>query len=127
MNNYLSDIDLFKDSGLQGFGILGLEGKTGEDAPGIFNQVISLVIGIITTVAIVWFVFLVISGAIGIMGSAGDKAAFSKAVQKITNGVIGIIIIFAALFIVSIIGKMFGIENIILNPAEIIINYLTIQ
>ena len=112
--NKLADIQLAPDGGFKGFGPLGLEG--GESAPEVFTKFLSSAIGLITIIAIIWFVILMIMGAIGIMGSGGDKAALETARKRITTGVIGLVVVVAALFIVQLIGRLIGIPNILDLP-----------
>src|SRR3972149_6541926 len=69
-------------------------------------------------IAIIWFVFKFVSGAIGIISSGGDKASLETAKKNITTGVIGLVVVVAALFIVDLIGNLIGIPNI-LNLVEL--------
>lgn len=56
------------------------------------------------------FLFILIIGAIQWMASGGDKAAVEAARGKITNAIIGIIILFALFAILGIVGRFLGIE-----------------
>jgi len=82
------------------------------------NKLVSTVIAIITIAAGIWFIFLLMTGAIGIMSAGGDKQAVSNAQKKITTGFIGLVIVISGLFIASLIGTIFGID--ILDPGGII-------
>lgn len=119
--NKLTQINLFDKDAYKGFGPLGLEegAAGGSGAPSVFTNFISSTIGIITTVAFIWFLFIVITGAVSIMLSGGDKAALEGAKKKISSGLIGLVILIAGVFIVSLVGEIFGIKSI-LNPAELI-------
>src|SRR3989338_5858411 len=77
-----------------------------EGAADLFNNIISSVIGLITIIAGIWFVFLLITGAIGI----------------ISAGLIGLIVVVAGIFLVDLIGGFLGLD--ILQPGETIINKL---
>lgn len=112
--NKLADIELAPKDGFRGFGPLGLE--KGQSAPEVFTQFISNTIGLMTIVAIIWFVILMIMGAIGIISSGGDKASLETARKRITTGVIGFVVVVAAIFIVQLIGKIIGIPNILDLP-----------
>jgi hypothetical protein len=118
MKNLLSQIPLYDpDKGkLEGVGPLGLEGVDPSQAPLTFNTFLSGIIGLMTIVASIWFVFLFLAGAIGIMTSGADKAARESAQKRITNGLIGIIVVVAAIFLIRLIGNILGLE-LILNPA----------
>lgn len=113
----LLQIPLAPEGGLKGFGPLGLEG--GENAGFTFNKFISSSIGIITVIALIWFIFLFIGGTIGVMNAGGDKNALESSKKKITNGVLGLVMVVAGIFIIDLIGNIIGIPEI-LNPADLI-------
>jgi len=79
---HLAQIRLAPEGGFKGFGPLGLEDRSASDAPLIFNTFIRAVIGLLTIVAFIWFLFLLIFGAIGVLTSGGDKAKVSYIVTK---------------------------------------------
>lgn len=70
-----------------------------------------------TIVAFIWFVFNVLLGAMNLMMSAGDKQKLEMARGKILYGIIGVVVVVSAVFIVSLIGTIFGIP--ILNLEEL--------
>lgn len=121
--NKITQINLAPDGGYKGFGPLGLENN---QAPiGVFSMFLSSAIGLITIIGIIWFVFTIIMGAVGIITSGGDKASNENAKKKISSGLIGIVVLISGLFIVNLIGYMFGIESI-LNIGGFI-NQITIK
>lgn len=104
---------------LKGFGALGLEqSQTGE---AVFQTFISSAIGLMSTIAIIWFVFIIISGGIAYMGAGSDQKATEGARKKITNGLIGLLVTFFGIFIINFVGQIFGLKNI-LNIPELIKN-----
>lgn len=115
MNNLLAeDLIVAPEGGFKGFGKLGLQGDSpASNATGTFTTFLSSVIGVMTLVAIIWFVFLLISGAISYMSAGGDKGAIESARKRILNGVIGIVLVIAAIFIVRLIGYLLGIPDIL--------------
>ncbi len=119
MKNLIADIPLAPEGGFRGIGPLGLEGFKAENAPSIFTNFLSKAIGLITVVAAIWFTFNFIVGAIGIISSGGDKAKMEAARNKITTGLIGLVVVIAAIFIVSLFGELIGF-SIILDPAQIL-------
>lgn len=102
---------------LRGFGKLGLEGEEPSGALGIFSGFISSTIGLMTIIAIIWFTFVLITGAIGMMGAGGDKQAMESARKRITSGLIGLVVVIAAIFILDLVGSLFGIP--VLNFGEL--------
>jgi len=105
----------------KGLGRLGEPIATEAD-PGAsaFTNFISTVIGIMTVVAFIWFIFQLFIGAIGWLASGGDKAKLQEAQKKITTSIIGLTIVISAIFLIKIIGTIFGID--FLNLTEIITN-----
>lgn len=118
-------IDLAPEGGFRGFSRFGLS-RGAEDAPFVFNAFISGAIGLMTVIAIIWLVFLLITGAYGVMSAGGDKAALETARKRLTTGIVGFVIIIAAVFVVSFMGELLGLENI-LNPALLLENILRSQ
>jgi hypothetical protein len=119
MNNLLADITIAPNGKFQGIGPLGLVGVASSNAIGTFTGFISSVVGIMTVVAIIWFVFLFISGAISYMTSGGDKAAIETARKRIVNGIVGLVIVFLAVIIIGLIGYLLGVPNILNLPTLI--------
>jgi len=114
MKNLLAaDIPISPDGGFTGFGKLGLQGSLATNADVTFTNIISSVIGLMTVVAAIWFLILLITGAIGYMSAGGDKTAVETARKKITNGLIGFIIVIISIFIVKLVGYLLGIPNIL--------------
>ncbi len=107
MNKYLVDIPI---GNLRGIGPLGLEGERASTAVPIFNRVLSAVVGILTVIAFIWFIYKVIVGAIGILTSGGDKTKLADARGNITYGVIGLVIVISAIFIINLIGYLIGVD-----------------
>jgi hypothetical protein len=105
-------LEIAPGGGFKGFGPLGnLPEKS--DGITIFTSFISKVIGILTIIAIIWFVFTFIAGAIGYMSAGGDKAAVESARKKILNGVIGLVMVIISIFVISLIGTLIGIPDIL--------------
>ena len=109
---------------LQGIGPLGdvmefFSGAGGVEPGGAlerFFDVISAIVGIMTIAAAIWFVFQFFIGAIQIMASSGDKTKMQEASGRITQAVIGIVIVIGAIFFISLIGSLTGLK--ILGPWE---------
>lgn len=121
MRNLISAIDPIDLGQIEGKGPLGLEDAALEESAPLLNQVISTTIGILTVIATLWFIIQFFIGAVGIIASGGDKTQLDAARNKITYGLIGLVVVVVAVFLVSLIGTILGIENI-LNPANFVIN-----
>ena len=106
MRNLLAALQIAPNGGFTGFGPLGKPTGTGINA---FATFLSTAIGLLTLIAIIWFVFVIVTGAIGIISSGGDKQAIESARKRITTGIIGLVIVIAAIFIIDLIGYLLGI------------------
>lgn len=89
-----------------------MEGGSGDPVTG-FASIISTVIGILTLVASIYFLFSIITGAIGIMSSEGEKAAYEAARKKLTVGVIGMAVCVSAIFLVDLVAWILGVDGIL--------------
>lgn len=103
MNQLAQNLDF---GTFKGFGPLGTPQGTGITN---FSAFLSTAIGVMTIIAFIWFTFTLITGAIGVMNAGGDKAALENARKKITNGIIGVVIVISAVFILDLVGTIFGI------------------
>ena len=110
MNYLTADVNF---GTFRGFGTLGLENSDASGSVGIFSKFISSTVGLMTIIAIIWFVFVFFIGAIGIITAGGDKQALESARKKIITGIIGIVVVVAAIFIIKFVGFLIGIPNIL--------------
>lgn len=113
--------DLGTIGGNQGFGPWGNIAAAGSgvaEAARIFTFTLSRIIGVLTIIAGIWFIFTLIIGAFGFLTAGGSEDGIKKATAKITQGLIGLVAIVAAYAIVSLLGALLGFE--ILNPQDII-------
>jgi hypothetical protein len=110
MINKLVAITIAPSGGFTGIGTFGVVTDNGIST---LSKIISMVIGVMTIVAIIWFVITLITGAIGIITSGGDKQALETARKKITTGAIGLLIVILALVLINLIGKILGINDIL--------------
>lgn len=84
------------------------------------NTVVSGIIGFMTIIAALWFLFQILIGGYGWISSGGDKQAIEQARDRIIYSVIGLITVVSAWVIVGIIGTIIGLD--ILNPGKVILN-----
>jgi uncharacterized membrane protein len=81
-----------------------------------FKNFIPAAINLAFVIAAIIFLFMLIFGAIQWISSGGDKQALENAKGRITNALIGIVILFALFAIVNLISNFFG-GIPILNPS----------
>lgn len=110
----LADVNLFGGSG--GFAGPGPLGNPGANAGNLFNDVVSVSIGVMTSIAFIWFTIKFITGAISFISSSGDKAKVAEAQKKLTWSVLGLVMVVSAIFIADFVGYLFGFD--ILDPGK---------
>ncbi len=98
-----AQIILSPSGGFSGPGALG--NPAGNEVR-LFSSVISTIIGVMTAIAFIWFVIQFMIGAIGWITSGGDKGKIEAARGKITTGVIGLVVVVSAIFVISFIGEI---------------------
>ncbi|OGM32709.1 hypothetical protein A2803_01490 [Candidatus Woesebacteria bacterium RIFCSPHIGHO2_01_FULL_44_21] len=113
MNILLNTIPVAPPGGFQGRGPLGLEGSDPTLAGDTLSNVISTAIGVMTAIAFIWFIFLLLMGALGIMTAGGDKAKVEAARARISNGLIGLVITISVVGILVLVATILGLEGIL--------------
>ncbi|MFC1789902.1 hypothetical protein ACFLZP_00240 [Patescibacteria group bacterium] len=91
---------------------------THKEVLGLYERIISIIIGVMTIGGGLYFLFMILSAAYEWMNAGGDKAQLQKAQLKILNSLIGLTIVVAAYAIVGLAGYVLGFS--ILNPASIL-------
>ena len=78
--------------------------------------IISSMLGLLTVIGGILFIYTFIQGALSWVSAGGDSGKIQKARDQMIQGAIGLIILVAAYAIVGLIGSIVGIT--ILNPAK---------
>lgn len=93
------------------FNTIGQLGQNpGSDPGGTLAKILTMVVGVLTIVATIWFLFKLITGALAILTSGGDKGKLADAKASITYGLVGLFIVFSATIFVGFIGAILGIN-----------------
>lgn len=82
------------------------------------NNSLSFIITALTGLAAVFFLFQFVIGAFNWVNAGGEQKKVQEARDRITQGVMGLVLIVGAYAIVGLIGTVLGIE--ILNPGKFI-------
>lgn len=88
----------------------GLGGNICALSSNDFGPVISKTIQILVVVAVIIAVLILIWGGIRWITSGGDKAKVESARSTIIGGIIGLVLVFLAYFIISVVANLFGID-----------------
>ena len=85
-----------------------------------FDRILSIVIAVITVIAGIWFLFILIIGGLGVISAGDNKNSLEEARKKIITGLIGLVIVIAAIFLAQLIGTIIGLD--ILNAGSALQN-----
>ena len=116
------EVELGPIEGPGPWGNLGAADTPIETVASEFSAVISRIIGILTIIAGLYFIFQLIIGGYSYMTAGDDSQKMTKATKQITSSLIGLVIVAAAYAIISLLGSILGFD--ILNPAKLIIEEL---
>jgi len=90
---------------------LGVSGTAWEKLGSLkFNSLISVVITLLIAVVSLTFFFMLIMGGLKWISSGGDEKKLAAARGQITNALIGLVIVFSAWAIISLIQTVFGVN-----------------
>lgn len=95
-----------------------LQGKTGLQ---FFQTFLPNLLTMGLIIGVLFFFFILIMGAISWISSGGDKNALEEAKHKITNAIVGIVILFSIFAILKLIENFFGISILTLDIGSLAI------
>lgn len=95
-----------------------LQGKDGIE---FFQALIPNLIGLFFVVGAVIFLFIMVLGGIQWISSGGDKTALEGAKGKISNALVGLVILFSVFALVKVIESFFGIDILTLDIGPLVI------
>lgn len=122
MHNYLAQTKI----GTIGGNGLGPYGNIAPDATTALTkitQVVSSVIGVMTLCSVLWFMMQILMGGMSWISAGGDKNKMEEAKNRITNAFIGLLIVVAGWMLLALVGKFFGTDFLLTDPATIIKNF----
>lgn len=73
--------------------------------------IIGNVIGIITIIAVIYFTFQIIFAGYAFLTTEGDKGKMEAARKRITEGILGLVVVVIALGIGALVSTLLGINN----------------
>ena len=104
-----------------GLGVIGeffCARRTTVEVGNKLNTALSGIVGFLTIIAALWFLIQFIIAGFNWINAGVDKGRAQEAREKITNAVVGLLVVVSAWVIVAIIGSLVGLE--ILNPGSIL-------
>jgi hypothetical protein len=84
------------------------------------TSIVSSIIGMMTVVAGIYFIFMFLIGGYTWMSSMGDKHKLEEARDRIVNALIGLVIIVAGWGLLALMGQFFGWDILITDPYAIL-------
>lgn len=91
------------------------------DPAGFLKVYLPNLIGLVFVIGTVIFFFMLLIGSIQWISSGGDKTALEGARSKLTNALIGIILLFASFAIIKVIETFFGVDILTLDIGPLVI------
>ena len=104
---------------ITGQGPLGLEGMELTPISEFFDTVLSMIVGVLTIVASIYFLYLLILGGYSWMTAGGDKGQIEIAKKKLSSAVIGLTVVLASIFVLDLLGTILGMPYLT-KPGEFI-------
>ena len=99
-----------------------LESSLSSDDPSNFlGLVLPNFIGLVMVAGAVFFVFMILWGAVQWILSGGDKAAIEGARGRITSALVGIILLLSSFALIKIIETFFGIDILSIDIGPLVI------
>jgi UDP-N-acetylmuramyl pentapeptide phosphotransferase/UDP-N-acetylglucosamine-1-phosphate transferase len=95
-----------------------LQAKTGVE---FIQDLIPRMVGLAFLVGVLVFFFIMITGAIQWITSGGDKAGIESARGKITNAIVGVVILLSLFALLKVIEDFFGINILALDIGPLMI------
>lgn len=86
-----------------------------------FQKFIPSLIGLAFAAGVIIFFFMLILGAIQWIASGGDKQALEGARGRVTNAIIGLVILFSLFALLGLIDTFFGIKIMTLDIGPLVI------
>ncbi len=86
-----------------------------------FSVLLPKIITLILIVGSIIFLFMLLIGGVQWISSGGDKGALEAAKGRITNALLGIVVLFAAFAIIKFIEYFFNVSILTLNIGPLII------
>lgn len=102
--------------GLGPFANISLENGQGLVA---LTKGISALIGLMTVLAGIWFMFQFLIGGFYWITSGGEKSKLESARDRITNAFIGLVVVVAGWSILALAGQFLGLDTTISDPVNI--------
>lgn len=79
---------------------------------GFVAGLLSFLVNGLFILAIIYFFFSLVMGGISWIGAGGDKNALSEARARVSNAIVGIVVVLSTYIIVNLLASVFGIELI---------------
>jgi hypothetical protein len=93
-------------------GGIGIQPTSPKGSVSQLETIVSNVIGFITIVAAIFFVFQIIFAGYGFMSAQGDEKKLESARQRLTQSILGLTIVVIAFGVTAFISSLLGLGNV---------------
>jgi len=87
-----------------------------------FAKFLPAVITLLLLIGTLIFLFMIIQGGIEWIGSGGDKAKYESARNRVTNALVGLVILFSVFAIIDLVERFFGVNISVFDISSFSIN-----
>ena len=106
--------------GGEGLGPFGKSAPSGTTALTQLAGTISAIVGFMTIIAGIWFMFEMLFSGYEWISAGGDAKKLEAARARLTHGFMGLLIVVGAWALLAVTGQFLGIDLLITNPGNII-------
>ena len=85
----------------------------GTNGTAAMEKIIGQIIGVLTIFAVIWFVIQIILAGYAFITAQGDEKAMESARKRLTDGVLGLVIVVVALGLGTLIAGLAGVGNVL--------------
>jgi len=100
---------VFAENAISG---LGIQPVSREESVSQLESIISSIIGFITIVAFIFFVFQVIFAGYSFISAQGDEKKLEAARSKLTNGILGLTLVVIAFGFTAFLARILGLGDV---------------
>lgn len=88
---------------------------------GFLQKILPNALGLLLVAGVTFFLFMILIGSVTWITSGGDKAAIEASKSRITNAIIGVVILLSTFAIVNIVENFFGINILSIDIGPLVI------
>ncbi len=114
MRNLLAQVNLGNIDGVGPLGTFGHSGLfmtgTGGGPGDMLEKFVSSILGLLTIVASLWFIYQIVLSGMQWIGAGGDKNTVEVSKKRLSTSILGMFIVVGSYGLIGIIGRFLGLD-----------------